>query len=507
MILDKSDALAGEPGATLDDLFRRAGVRNPDGVALTDPPNRARFTDGAPRKLTYAEADRAISAFATRLRDIGLATDAVVAIQFPNTVDGVVALMGVLRAGMIVAPLPLLWRTHEMAAALRAAGAKAIVTSARAGTVAPVQAAMRAAAEVFAIRNVCCFGCDLPDGVVPLDDLFGQAVADRVHEATRQGTGGSHVAAITFDVGADGISAVPRSHSQIIGGGLASFLEVGFAQDGVLLSTIPPVSFAGLALAVVPWLLAGGTLALHQDCDPSALAAQCAGMNAATVILPGPAAAPLEEAGILGHSITHVIALWRAPERMTNAAAWRGRARLVDVAAFGEIGLLAAPRGPDDVPAAIPHGIVAAPRDAAGGIKVAETARSSIGTLLLRGPMVPSEAYPPVAQRGDQTASDASSFVDTGFPCRHDDNALSLSGPPAGIAVIGGYRFPRRPLELLVAAIDADATIMTVPDGLLGERLAGATADRSVMRAALQARGFNPLVSEAFWPRCHAVAA
>ena len=101
-------------GATLDDLFRRAALRNIDAIALADPPNRESFADGAPRKLTYAQADRAISAMAAQLRRLGLQTDAVVAMQLPNTVESVIAVLGVLRAGMIAAPLPLLWRQQDI---------------------------------------------------------------------------------------------------------------------------------------------------------------------------------------------------------------------------------------------------------------------------------------------------------------------------------------------------------------------------------------------------------
>jgi hypothetical protein len=54
-------------GATLDEMFRRAGVRAPQALALSDPPNRADFSGGAPRSLGYAETDRAISALAARL--------------------------------------------------------------------------------------------------------------------------------------------------------------------------------------------------------------------------------------------------------------------------------------------------------------------------------------------------------------------------------------------------------------------------------------------------------
>ena len=127
MILGEGSRTAGT-AATLDDLFRRAGVRHPDAIALADPPNREQFTDGAPRTLSFAQADRAISAFAAKLRGLGLQTDTVVAIQLPNTVESIVAFLGVLRAGMIAAPVPLLWRRQEMVAALGHIGAKAIVT-------------------------------------------------------------------------------------------------------------------------------------------------------------------------------------------------------------------------------------------------------------------------------------------------------------------------------------------------------------------------------------------
>ena len=109
----RHDRCAATPRHTLDDLFRRAGVRPPTRWRWSIRANRLAFTDGAPRRLTYAQADRAIGAIAARLRQLGLATDAVVALQLPNTVESVLALLGILRAGMIAAPLPLLWHRQD----------------------------------------------------------------------------------------------------------------------------------------------------------------------------------------------------------------------------------------------------------------------------------------------------------------------------------------------------------------------------------------------------------
>jgi hypothetical protein len=69
MILGEGARAVGT-AATLDDLFRRAGVRHPDAIALADPPNREGFADGAPRTLSFAQTDRAISAFAAKLRGL-----------------------------------------------------------------------------------------------------------------------------------------------------------------------------------------------------------------------------------------------------------------------------------------------------------------------------------------------------------------------------------------------------------------------------------------------------
>ena len=86
MILgDISRSAPADAGTTLDDILRLNAARHPDAIALIDPPNRESFTNGAPRRLTYAQADRIVSAIAARLRDIGLSADSIVATQFPNT--------------------------------------------------------------------------------------------------------------------------------------------------------------------------------------------------------------------------------------------------------------------------------------------------------------------------------------------------------------------------------------------------------------------------------------
>jgi len=354
VILDSKDLLDGDV-TTLDDLFRRAGVRHADAMALVDAPNRAQAAGGAPRALTYSAADRAISALSARLRGLGLATDAQIAIQLPNTVESVIALLGVLRAGMLPVPVPLLWRRQEMVTALGRVGVKAIVTCAHAGATAQADIAVAAAAELFPVRHVLGFGDNLPDGVVPLDDIFGAVPRDATPAPRRIGNPAVHAAVATFDVTTEGPQPILRNHRELIDTARDIVRDSALAADARLLSTIPAGSYAGLSLALVPWLLTGGTLALHHGFDAVTFARQAHGQD--VIVLPGPMVAPLSDARCLDGD-TAVVALWRSPEPYAAAAAWTGRAPLVDVETAGEAMLMARRRAGDGMPVRPPGDLI-----------------------------------------------------------------------------------------------------------------------------------------------------
>jgi non-ribosomal peptide synthetase component E (peptide arylation enzyme) len=503
----KPEVAAPEGGTTLDAIFRRTVARRPAAIALVDPPNREAFTDGAPRRLSYAQADRIVSAIAARLRRLGLGTDAVVAMQLPNTVEAVLTVLGVLRAGMIAAPLPLLWRRADLVAALRRSGAKAIVTASRVGGVDHGDHAAQAAAELFPVRFVCGFGSRLKDGVMPFDELLTEQPEDAPPATEREGDPAAHVAVVTFDVTPQGLVAVARNHAELVAGGLAMLLESRIEQDATILACCTTSSFAGLALTVAPWLLAGGTLLLHQPFDPDVFAMQCSHGNGLTVALPAALVPRLAAAGLLAHpAIKTVIAVWRTPERMMASPPWcSGHAGLVDVSTFGETALFGALRGADGKPEQLPAGVLRTPRGAADAVTVLELVRTETGTLAVRGPMVPQHPFPPGAERtpAPHVRADAEGFADTGYACRleRDSGALAVTRPPPGLVTVGGYRFMLRDLEETVRRADRDAGLAALPDTLSGHRLAGHAADPESVRAALAANGVNALLVDAFVDR------
>lgn len=513
MILgDPATASARSDSVTIDDVFRGHARRRGDALALIDAANREAFTDGKPRRLSYADADRIITAIAGRLRQMGLPTDSIIGIQLPNIVETILVTLAVWRAGMIVAALPLLCRRNDAVATLAWIGAKALITCRRVGAFDHGQLAMTVGADVFSIRYVGGFGKDLPDGIVSFEDLFvtDNIDASEPSEPGQRSNAAAHVAVITFDVGDGGIVPVAHSHAELLAGGLAALLEGGLAQDATVVSTIVPSSFAGICLTLLPWALCGGTLVLHHPFDPTTLCRQAREEQCDALILPGPVTFRLAAADAFAlRGPASILAAWRAPERLATSPAWReAEIMLVDVPIFGEAGFAPARRGPGGKPSPIFAGPLLAPRGSTDGVVVAELTQTDAGTVALRGPMVPHHAFPPGIEASGLPYFKVGpgGVVDTGYTCRIDSatKAIVVTGPPSGIVSVGGYRFPLHDLQEIVGRLDSDAEVAALPDPIIGQRLIGSAADYGRMQAALNLVGVNPLIVAAFRHRAPA---
>ncbi|MGV7216775.1 AMP-binding protein [Bradyrhizobium sp. UFLA05-112] len=488
---------------TLDTLFQRTLTRQPHAPALYDPINKIRITGHLPRRLTYAEADRAIEALSAHFVESGLPANSVIAVQLPSTVEFVLTVLAAQRAGLVVAVLPLLWRHAELTAALNRTAARAIVTMSKVDGVIYADLAMHAAAEAFSIRHVCGFGTDLPEGMASLDDVLSRAPG-----TTRSVIqDGRKAAMISFDVTAEGFRPVPRPHFSIIAGGLAMSLEADIPQGATIMSAFTPMSFAGLASSLAIWLLSGGTLALHHPFDSEVLEQQVNEQGCDVLIVPAPLASRLGEADLAARmpGLRNVIGLWRAPEQVAASDAWIApHAPLTDVYLFGEAGLFGVRRGEDGMPVPVMPGPHGAPREQSGSSVAGEILLTPKGTLGLRGPMVPIAAYAPPQPLGDTlSAQPPRDYVDTGYAARLDrpSGAICITAPPSGIMAVGGYRFLSNDLQEWARRLGQGALLTALPDRLSGHRLAGRAQDNARAREALGELGLNPLMVEAFRDR------
>jgi AMP-binding enzyme len=492
---------------TLNALFQRILARKPDAIALVDPLNKTKITGQPPRRLTFAQADRAISALAAHFIDAGLPTHSVIAVQLPNTIEFMLTVLAAHRAGLVVALFPQLWRQAELVAALNRTSARAIVTTSKIDGVNHADLAMNAAAEAFSIRHVCGFGGDLPEGMASLD----QALVRPSAAARSIIQDGRKAAIISFDMTADGFRAVPRTHLSVIAGGLALSLESDVPQGTTLMSAFAPASFAGLASSLAIWLLSGGTLVLHHPFDDDVLAQQIREHSCDTLVAPAPLALRLDELDLDSHlpSLRNVIGMWRAPEQVGSSANWTAReASLTDAYLFGEAGLFSARRSQEDgTPAPIKPGPHGAPRELPGSSIAGEILLTPKGTLGLRGPMVAIAAYAPPPPPSDSLIPQAPrDYVDTEYAARLDRGTgeLFITAPPSGIMAVGGYRFLSSDLQEWGRRLGQGALLTALPDRLSGHRLAGRAQDNARAREALSELGLNPLMVEAFRDRSSA---
>ena len=98
----------------------------------------------------------------------GCIPDAIVGLQLANTVECVLTLLAVLRAGMIAMPLPLLWRRADISQLRSAASAPArLIVSGRDRRARPVRrCACRSRPKSSVSATSAVSGSSVPDGVV-----------------------------------------------------------------------------------------------------------------------------------------------------------------------------------------------------------------------------------------------------------------------------------------------------------------------------------------------------
>lgn len=487
-----------DPKVTLDAVFRRNVLMRPGALALADPSDRAIFTGNVPRCLNYAEADVAITKLAHQLKSLGLPDQAIVAIQLPNTVETILTLLAVLRAGMVAVPVPLLWRRSELVTALQEIGARAIVTMSRLGNEHYAEIACEAAAELFTLGFPCAFGADVPDGVIQLDLDAKAPPGERDVLPSAHPQLASTTAIATFDASQLGPFAVGRTHSQWLAAGLAVLLESRIASGDVIVSTLSIASLAGIAGAFVPWLLSGGTLQLVHGFSPQAVSLVSAGAH-----LVAPAAALNSLAGRDRESFSSAIAVHRGPESLGIDLSRLHCDAIVDLQMFGEIGMTALRRIAKVMPSPIPLGSISAPIDNASAPIVIETKRLADGTLALRGAMVPDRIFSARARsNGPQMEFETDGFVRTNLKCHAvGSSGLVIESPAEGVVTVGGLRFGLDDLRSRIANAVSDATISTAHDPVLGSRLTIKSENPSDTTRALDEAGLSSLIIEAIRDR------
>ena len=239
----------------IHDVYAEALRAHPGTDALVDPPNRAEVVDGAPRRLTWRELDAEVLRFATLFLELGLAKDDIVCVQLPNCVELPAIYLACLKLGLIVTPVPVQYREHELTHILGLTRPAALVSAERILRHGHAAMMRDLAARHPSVRVVVAIDA-LPPMVADAESV---ARHERQHPVDAD-----EVASICWTSGTEGVpKGVPRSHNEWLGFPEAIVLSGGLAPGCHLLNAFPLVNMAGIAGQFLPWLTTGGKLVLH----------------------------------------------------------------------------------------------------------------------------------------------------------------------------------------------------------------------------------------------------
>jgi acyl-CoA synthetase (AMP-forming)/AMP-acid ligase II len=258
---------------TLWDLFADNCVRLGDAEAVVDACNRQEFAPGAPRRLSWTQLGQEVDRFCILLLDQGLLRDDIVVVHLPNGVEQFVVYLACARLGVIVTPVPVQYREHELTHILNITQAVAAVTMQAIGKPGHAHASARMYRQLQeshpCLRAILAWGETQEPGTIDIEGSMPPSLGPT--EATRLARAQADAAVTANDVFSicwtSGTEAapkgVPRSHNEwlIVP---PSIIDAGVLKPGTrFLNPFPLVNMSGLSAALATWLAVGGTVVQH----------------------------------------------------------------------------------------------------------------------------------------------------------------------------------------------------------------------------------------------------
>lgn len=271
----------------ITDLFDSAVRSNAAGLAVVDPPNREALIGGTGLRLSFSDLDRQVSGYALRLMDLGLRRDDILITQLPNIVEYVAVYLAAMRLGVVLSPVPMQFRRHELEQIMGLTQARNLLTVSQFKGTEPYQEAL-AASQGLAVR-VLVLGEQAPAGTVPFPVLRATGVdLDRLQSRLKQdAVSADDIATICWTSGTEGMpKGVPRSHNHWLAISHAHFEGAGIRRGDVLLNPFPLVNMAAIGGCFLSWLHSAGTIVLHHPLDLPVYLAQIAGEHPQYAIAP-----------------------------------------------------------------------------------------------------------------------------------------------------------------------------------------------------------------------------
>lgn len=252
---------------TLYGLFADRVRRHPERLAIVDPPNRAAFTGGAPRRLTWGEVGDKTDRLTARLIELGFGKDDFICVQLPTIHEYFPVYLACWRLGIVVSPVPFAYRHHELRHVCSHLGATGFLTCASIGATAHAEMALALQREVPSLRHVLALGDPVPAGAIALDAALERPADLALIRATekRAAVSANDIAIMLWTSGTEAQpKPVPRSHNNCLGVRTLMTEAANLTEGCRILAPRLMNTTGGITGALLPWLDRGATLVLHQ---------------------------------------------------------------------------------------------------------------------------------------------------------------------------------------------------------------------------------------------------
>ncbi|MCX5873163.1 MAG: class I adenylate-forming enzyme family protein [Deltaproteobacteria bacterium] len=248
---------------TLLDHFYEQANKMPDRTAISDPLNKEALLGTQPERISYSDLAKAVDGMATALHKSGIKKDDIVMVQMPNCWELAMLYLAICKAGAIISPAAMQWRSKDLSYVAELTEAKAIITVEsfhgfdHLSLAKEVQQKNPSIKNIFTYQDVLRMMREKPDpkvSEIPID--------------------GNDIFTICWTSGTEAQpKGCPLSHNNWR---CQSSLACGpcIEPGDVQLTAGPLVNMASVGTVLVPWLLLGGTMVLHHPFDPILLLKQ-----------------------------------------------------------------------------------------------------------------------------------------------------------------------------------------------------------------------------------------
>jgi len=451
---------------TLGEAVERAARERPHATAIADEASR----------ISYGELEARSAAAARRLLAAGLEPGDRVLVQVGIGATAVVALLGLVRAGLVPVCAVPQYRAYEMGALARRSGARGHLVEPGAAGSADLVAFARELRDAHpSLERLVVAGG--PGQQPAPDDALALEGGD-APDAALPAPAPRDVVTFQLSGGTTGVpKVIPRFHAEYLGYAAAWADRIALTPDDVLLWTLPVAHNAGMLCYLVPTLLRGATLVLRRRFEAENFLATIARERVTVTGSIGPITPRLLD---VERPDRHDLSSVRLFITLNRAAHVERHLGVRATNMFGITEGVVTVAAPDDS-AQARHETVGRLVSAHDELRILvpggeqEAAPGEPGELCFRGPST-LRAYV-----GDADAT-ARAFTSDGFfrsgdlVCAHElDGRLHVSfeGRAKDNIDRGGEKFGTEEIEALLAEHPAiqEARVVGMPDPYLGERV------------------------------------